>query len=342
MGKISQPFTVPFLYLGYGINYLSLSIKKFFMEYPDSSIAFEMINKYYTYNNDEAYDSKATIVMFDGRLKHGGLNERLKGIMVSYYLSKKNKRRFYINWVEPFNLEDYLMPNKIDWRIDPNNIHYNRQNCFPVIMRSNVRQLKIKNIIERLIFKSWFKRKKELHVYSNLNMYRKSFNSIFNELFKPSPILEKELQKYAGYGKYWSFSFRFKNLLGDFNEFEKEELDDESKSRLIRKNIDEFIRVKDLVPNNYRIFISSDSETFLKEIRDVDERIFVSEGRPIYTDTKDKDEQSFNSHLKTFVDFYLIMGAEKICIFLTGDMHNSGYTCLASQIAQKKRVKHYF
>lgn len=312
------------------------------MNYSFDSEEWRIMQTKYYEGGKKWKKKKATIVMCDGVKNHGGLNDRLKGALVSYYLSKKNNRQFYIYWDMPFKLEDYLVPNKIDWRISPSEINYQKPQSFPAIMPSNIHQFFLKTKIERFIFKSWFASNKELHVYSNLNIYTEHFPELFNELFKPSDALQNELNKYNFTNKYVSFSFRFQNLLGDFNDAHGQELNEASKKELIEKNVNEFMRYKENVPQDYKIFIASDSKTFLNEIKGKDERIFVSEEAPTYTDSKIKDESLYFNHLKTFVDFYLLMRAEELHLFITDGMHNSGFVYLAAVLGKKKRIKHYF
>lgn len=53
----------------------------------------------------------------------GGLADRLKGVCFCYLLSSVLKRSFFIDWQEPFPLEEVLSPNKVNWIIDRKKIN---------------------------------------------------------------------------------------------------------------------------------------------------------------------------------------------------------------------------
>ena len=69
--------------------------------------------------------SKMVICMLDGRALHGGLSDRLMGIISTYKVCKLLNLDFRIHFVKPFFLNDYLVPNKIDWKISYEEISYN-------------------------------------------------------------------------------------------------------------------------------------------------------------------------------------------------------------------------
>ncbi len=53
----------------------------------------------------------------DGGDFNPGLCDKIRGILSTYYITKKLGMDFEISWIFPFELEDYLIPNKLDWRI---------------------------------------------------------------------------------------------------------------------------------------------------------------------------------------------------------------------------------
>lgn len=79
---------------------------------------------------------KLVICMFDGKMRHGGLSDRLRGMISVYKLCEKFKLDFKIYHVSPFLLENYLVPNKIDWSINENDISFNVQDSLPVFCGS--------------------------------------------------------------------------------------------------------------------------------------------------------------------------------------------------------------
>ena len=53
--------------------------------------------------------SKMLIYMADGKMRHGGISDRLRGAVSVYKLCKKMGLVFKINFVHPFELNDYLV-----------------------------------------------------------------------------------------------------------------------------------------------------------------------------------------------------------------------------------------
>ena len=53
-----------------------------------------------------------------------GLADKLRGILSIYSLCKEKHIDFKINWTYPFELTEYLLPNKINWIIEQEKIKY--------------------------------------------------------------------------------------------------------------------------------------------------------------------------------------------------------------------------
>ena len=77
--------------------------------------------------------------MADGRKSHGGLADRLRGIVSTYEYCLNHRVDFRIHFTSPFNLEDLLLPNEYDWRIGAGEISYNPTFSTPVYIDSNSR-----------------------------------------------------------------------------------------------------------------------------------------------------------------------------------------------------------
>ena len=53
----------------------------------------------------------------DGRMGHGGMFDRLKGLVSIYSVAKSQGKPFRILFTYPFRLETYLEPRDYDWRL---------------------------------------------------------------------------------------------------------------------------------------------------------------------------------------------------------------------------------
>ena len=79
-----------------------------------------------------ASKGKMVVVMYDGKCNHGGLADRLRGAIYFYALCRETDRRFRLNFIFPFKLETYLIPNTYDWRLKPGELTFNISEARPV------------------------------------------------------------------------------------------------------------------------------------------------------------------------------------------------------------------
>lgn len=282
-------------------------------------------------------NQKRVVCIFDGKTRNGGLADRLRGIVSVYEVCKEQNLDFKILFTSPFNLSEFLVPNKADWRINEDELNYNTNItalCYIDTLTGDDYEAKK----QRLWFKREFKRKyQEFHVRTNaIFSYKGDYSTLFNELFKPSPQLLSSIEKQKkilGKG-YISTSFRFMNLLGDFNETVElhSKLTKEEQNELITKNIEQLRLLHDKYPSK-QILVNSDSTTFLQTAAKLD-YVYVIPGNITHIDGKNK-ENEYKAYEKTFLDFFMIANADKIYLMRTGQMYNSGYPFAASKVYNK-------
>ena len=167
---------------------------------------------------------------------------------------------------------------------------------------------------------------------------------MYKELFKPSNLLSEEINKHleALGENYWSFSFRFCMLLGDFTDVATvvpEPLSPKESEELIYKNIKELQTLMKDLPEGYKCLITSDSRIFLEKVATVDRRIYIVPGQISHIDVDKKSEDAW---LKVFVDQNLIMKADKVFLLKTGRMYKSGFAEYAALIGGKEFIYHDF
>lgn len=285
----------------------------------------KVIRSQYKAKAKENGNKKTVIAMFDGKIAQGGLCDRLRGVVSVYQTCKKLNIDFKLNFVHPFSLNEFMEPNTYNWRIDSEKIKYNKKSMpfFLFSKKDDSKQAK-KQIrkIESLLKKNY----KQFHVYSNAHycLFSKSYAQDFNELFKPTDRIKQELESYLGKKKeYISVSFRFMQLLGDFDEKYKsiyQILPEDKRIELINKSLKmlEELHEKEKLP----LFVATDSKTMLNEASKLP-YVFVIPGDISHVDATNKD--SFEANKKTFIDFYMIANAKKVyCAHSTG-MHYSGF-----------------
>jgi hypothetical protein len=265
------------------------------------------------------------IYMADGKMLHGGLADRLYGMLNAYAFCKIKNIAFRINFIYPFDLQLFLKPNKYDWTIKKERISYN-------FVHSSV-MVKIQEY-------GWHKKNinnKQIHFYCNtknidkINSYHDcnfSYHDLFNELFNPSESLQAELDDMINdvlKKTYIAFHFRFKNSLGDFKEASYPELPDDKKIKLLDlcfKSIVPFIK------SGKKVFLTSDSKLFLDNMIKRSDEIYFIPGDTIIMDYK----VPFAVYKKAFLDFFILGNASKILSARGDGLFESGFSLFASQI----------
>ena len=279
---------------------------------------------------------KDVLLMVDGYAGgQGGLTDRLRGALSIYSLCKMKDWNFKLFFDFPFKLEDYLLPNNYNWIINKNDVSRNILNvkviCF-YIMNILFECWLDKKIVAREIEKSSYL---QYHIYTNAFFNKNKYPILFKELFIPTEELQREidLNKSIINSKYISITFRFQQLLGDFNEAsECLTLPFEEQKKIIQKCIDKLRSFISQVPIEYKILITSDSITFLKHVKNMF-RVYVVDGKIYHPHYFAEGNKPF---MKSFVDLYMIMGAEKVYLFKTGLMYKSGFPEFAALLGNKK------
>lgn len=290
--------------------------------------------KYYIQTSDAVpfTHEKIVIAMFDGKKLHGGLADRLRGIISLYLLCKKYHIRFKIYFIYPFNLLDFFQPNSYDWRIQEKDIIYDAKYSEPIILDTmeqygNEKKFQMNYLTDKILNSP----KRQFHVYTNaaFSMSRKIYPKLFSELFVPSYYLKKELNTINKQIKceYINAAFRFLNLLGDFNEMGVDPLPDEEKRLLITACVNQLYKLHK--KNKKNILVTSDSITFLEEVSKC-EFVITNKGKILHVDFSEDNRKEM--HLKTFIDFLLIANAQEVYLFRTGKMYKSGFAKSASLI----------
>ena len=302
------------------------------------------LDEYSTYAAIKQLDNKRVICIYDGKIRNGGLADRLRGIVSVYKVCKEQNLKFKIIFTSPFNFSEFIEPNIIDWRITEQELNYNTtiaDLCYIDTLSGSDYEAKKQEQWFRREFK---KKYNEFHVRTNaIFSYNGDYSTLFNELFKPSPKLQASIEKQKeilGVG-YISTSFRFMNLLNDFNETVElhGKLTQEERNELIVKNMEQLQLLHDKYPGK-RILVNSDSTTFLQAAAELD-YVYIIPGNVTHIDGKN-DTDEYNAYEKTLLDFFMIANAEKIYLLRTGQMYNSGYPFAASRLYNKPFEKNEF
>lgn len=317
---------------------LKLKIKKevnyaFFREYRYRRVARRHLARYYSPQAPRAVNAEKLVIgMADGKYLHGGLADRLRGLVTLYSCCRQKGLRFGIRFTSPFDLADYLIPNDYDWRVADGELCMNSRDAKAVYMDNidaqDSREPRWQQrVMERCVGLPY----RQIHVYSSFSYVGSDFGRLFRELFRPSPHVEATLAPHRqalGPG-YISVSTRFMELLGDFREPRGGmRLDEAARADIIGRCISRIEAIHDSHPG-VRILVTSDSTGFLAACRRLD-YVHTVDGDIAHVDTGTAAD-----HTKTFVDFLLIAGASHAYQLRTGPMYAGNFSLRAAQAGDK-------
>lgn len=303
------------------------------------SESWQFLERHYSSTDASKEGNTGDIVIcpFDGRIYHGGTTDRIRGLLSTFAETEKRGIPFRISWTSPFNLEDYLQPADYDWRIRPEEISDSQSDAMPVIIqdRSNPESAAMLAAALDGIHG-------QLHVYSNADCYIGSYSRLYRRLFRPSPRLARSVLNHKRVlgDRYWAFHFRFLTLLGDFKDWSDRILPEHEAISLMERNRDEMLRLMRVIPEGYRVFVTSDSRRFLDFVSGADPRIYVTPGEIRNIDLSEDDNDDI--WLKAFTDQQLLMDAARVHRMVTGDMYVSGYSRFAAEVGGTEFVDHRF
>lgn len=287
-------------------------------------------------NFSEDIDKRKIIICFDGLFSHGGLVDRLKGIVSFYEAAKILDYDFYIHFNHPFHLSHLLKPNKVNWEIKEKELKYNPLTTKVLYLMDDFTVNPL-DLLRNLKGQTFF-------VYSNVDYFKtmhkdnseaenqKAWRSNYNELFTVTDQLNKEIQKIDSADSI-VFHARFASLMGDFKDSSSIVIQENKKKELINKLIQK-IQVTSMLHPNKKIYVLSDSIIFLNYIKQ-NTSFIVLEGSPKHIGIKNK-HTDLDSHYKTFVDFYFMTKCDALYLLKFDQMYNSGFSKYAAIVGNKK------
>lgn len=302
------------------VNYLG------FRKYRFRRQVRHYMSKYYSPENPKGSNAeKLVIFMADGKVRHGGFGDRLRGIVSLFELCREHGYDFRIYFISPFRLDSYLLPNKYDWRINDKEVSFNSEWSLPVYNDTRKEyDDREKRWQRRVLTKQIEPEFRQIHSYNTFYFAEDKFKELFNTLFRPAPCVEKEVEKVKKElgESYISISTRFLMLLGDFTEPKNiwKTLSKEEGDRLMHLCLDKIKEIQNLPENRgKKALITSDSIRFLDFVANEPD-IYVIPGNISHIDTKKAAEED---QLKTFVDFFTIKDAERSYLVVGPDMYRS-------------------
>lgn len=267
--------------------------------------------------------------MIDGKLRHGGLADRLYGILNTYAYCRSHNVEFKLYFVSPFDLSLFLQPNSYDWK------------SFKLSYSLLSTSLKVRTG-EEYTFRN-FCLDNQTHIYSNGHNLKElnaiygtnySYSLLYDELFKPSNLLQGHLNEITSSlgSNYVAVCFRFQNLLGDFTERNYKELNDSEKELLLEL----CERAVSKLLNKYvSVVVTSDSITCLNKLSR-QKGVYVFPGRVVHMDFS--NNEPLYVYEKSFLDFYLLGNASLVYNIYGHGLRKSGFPFFASEVLGSRFV----
>lgn len=277
------------------------------------------------------------ICPFDGTIYHGGLTDRLRGVLSVYAEAKRRSIPFHILWTSPFPLQNYLTPASCDWRISPDEFVRQAGRATPLIIQDLSDAAS--DALLRTALSSFHG---DIHIYSNSDSSCGHYKELFSELFRPSEVLRNAADlhlKRIG-PDYWAFAFRFVQLLGDFSDCLPAVLEPPAAQALMEQARHEMLSLMKDLPDGYRVLVTSDSRRFLDFVADADPRIYVIPGDIVHIDRV--SDAASDAWLKTFTDQMLLMNARRVHRMRGPGMYPTGFPKFAAEIGGAEFIDHIF
>lgn len=286
----------------------------------------------YYYGKKHNYNDNYVVFIIDDKTIHGGLSDRLRGLLSTYHYCLKKNKKLIVNWSYPFELSEYLKINTTKAEYGG----YLSHNLNEVSFRF-FNSYSFMNDDEESYFKLLDSSKPITHVYSNVTLHEELFCKHFNELFTPTERIADAIRKCQNEinGKYISVAFRFIGLLGDFNDTFSTgiTLSDEQKTEYMEHCLNAIRKLHEQHKNISKILVTADSNLFLSYVSNIP-YIYIVPGIVTHMDGKESSSQD-----KTFLDFFMISKAEYCYCYKYGKMFGSTKFARTAALIGGKTIK---
>ncbi|MES2812685.1 MAG: hypothetical protein V4670_09465 [Bacteroidota bacterium] len=270
---------------------------------------------------------KQIVIVFDGKIQHGGLVDRLKGIVSFYQIAKEVNADFKIYFKHPFELNLFLETNQFNWNATEDDLKWNPINTKILYLmddfKINPKESISKSNKKKFIVYANIDYSVTIHEALDLNEQNDLWRISFNELFKKSNYLETALSSIVANNNTIAIHTRFTSILGDFKDTTKREVSDQRKIAIIEALKISILEIAKEYPEK-EICVFSDSIRFLNEIK-LNTPYKVLDGIPKHIDFDKKKQNVIEEHQKTFTDFFAIAESEKVFLLKTKEMYNSAF-----------------
>lgn len=288
---------------------------------------------YKLFDSKKSTENRVILYYTEGSPDCPGLADRLKAMVTGYRVAKKNNYSYYIYHNLGFKIEDYLLPNKINWLIEKKNI------CLGL---NHLRILWFTNRLETLNqgYSEYHLHFAKDSTWALTEEEQKEYNfaKIFHQLFKPSDYLrglidEARNKLQINENKYIAVHIRFLDFFETveskrdtaFTKHASAEEQEEmilSIRRTLQKLHNESGDLPILLLSDSNVFLNTEHAPYIRTIPGEVGHIYSKEGNKEITD-------------RAFIDLFLISEAKYVYNIIGPGTYTSGYSYVGASIGQK-------
>lgn len=311
--------------------------------FPNIKSYIRTIIKYYSFIGRKC-PKPFIVVPFNDVSGRIGLADRLRHCLSVYLISKEKGLDFKILHHNPFTLESILVPNKYNWIMKDSDFSNTLYKTRIIKIRSYYKSSEISEKYEEECQADELRKfidnpLCQYHIYGNAHIKKTDWSMAFNELFRPSPILDKYIENLSFPSEYDAVTFRFQQLLGDFKEIGYPTLPEKEQVRLINTCIEQLELLKTL---NYfktqTILVTSDSARFIQLANNLS-FVKIIPGTRLHPSSNERNDLAY---INSFLDLFMLKNAKSITLMITGQMYESGFPEFASYIGNNEFRIHRF
>ena len=275
------------------------------------------------------------IIYMTENTEFAGLADRLRGFVSGYILAQENSRSFHLYHDKGFNLETYLEPNEVDWRISPADISRG---------------------LNRVAF-LWFtnhwpnldQKDKEYHGYGLFNLiphlpegikHKYTYGGVFNTLFRPTPYLQQLINAameaaQLKEGQFIAFHLRFLNFFEpvEMNSTEADVTGTPEQQEQMIENVHATIDRVYRESNCEHVLLFSDSNRFLQAPHPAYIKVLPGTVGHI---ARHNDAGTITD--KAFIDLFIMSKAAQVYSITGSNIYGGAFSRTAAAIGGKEVI----
>ena len=275
------------------------------------------------------------IIYMTENTEFAGLADRLRGFVSGYILAQENSRSFHLYHDKGFNLETYLEPNEVDWRISPADISRG---------------------LNRVAF-LWFtnhwpnldQKDKEYHGYGLFNLiphlpaeikHKYTYGGVFNTLFRPTPYLQQLINAameaaQLKEGQFIAFHLRFLNFFEpvEMNRTEADVTGTPEQQEQMIENVHATIDRVYRESNCEHVLLFSDSNRFLQAPHPAYIKVLPGTVGHI---ARHNDAGAITD--KAFIDLFIMSKAAQVYSITGSNIYGGAFSRTAAAIGGKEVI----